>query len=120
MEAYTNMTITMETKENAIKAAEIIKSIATSRIPEFATELTTFISDIAIKENVVEVIDSCSLTSNTFCEMMPQIMHSIGRWDFGRITMDAYYCSCNCGYEASCTGKCFKNGKTRVTLAEHE
>ena len=35
MEAYTNITITMETKEQAVKAVEIIKDIATNRTPEF-------------------------------------------------------------------------------------
>ena len=120
MEAYTNITITMETKEQAVKAVEIIKDIATNRTPEFETELTTFIEDIEIKENVVEVDSSCSLMSNTFCEMMPQIMRSFGWHDLGKVRMNAYYFSCNCGYEANCTGKRFKNGKVRVTLEESE
>ena len=120
MEAYTNMTITMETKEHAIKAVEIIENIAADRTPEFETELTTFIEDIEIKESVIEVDSSCSLMSNTFCEMMPQIIRSIGLYDFGKITMNAYYFSCNCGYTANCTGKRFKNGKVRVALEESE
>ena len=120
MEAYTNMTITMETKEQAIKAVEIIENIAADRTPYFETELTTFIQDIEIKENVIEVDSSCSLMSETFCEMMPQIMRAIGWSGFGRIKMDAYYFSCNCGYKSSCTGKCFKNGKVRVSLTKKE
>ena len=120
MEAYTNMTITMETKEHAIKAVEIIENIAADRTPEFETELTTFIEDIEIKENVIEVDSSCSLMSSTFCEMLPQIMRTIGHYNFGKIKMDAYFFSCNCGYEASCTGRRFRNGNIRVSLTESE
>ena len=118
MEAYTNITIKVETEEQAIKVANIMKRIASERTPEFKAELTTFIFDIKINENVVEINDSCSLISNTFCEMVPQIMFAIGRYDFGRISMDAYYYSCNCGYEATCIGRRFKNGNIRISLKE--
>ena len=120
MEAYTNLTITMETKEQANRAVEIMKQVAAERTPFFETELTTFISDIEIKENIIEVDSSCSLMSETFCEMMPQIMRAIGRSGFGRIKMDSYYFSCNCGYEVSCSGRSFKNGTVRVSLIEKE
>ena len=120
MEAYTNITIKMETNEFAHKAVEIIEDIAANRTPVFETELSTFIADIEIKENIIDVDSSCSLMSETFCEMVPQIMRTIGRHNFGKVTMNAYYFSCNCGYEANCTGKRFKNGKVRVTLEESD
>ena len=55
MEAYTNITIKMETNEFAHKAVEIIEDIAANRTPVFETELSTFIADIEIKENIIDV-----------------------------------------------------------------
>ena len=120
MEEYTNIKFNMNSNEDANTVADIIKEVASKREPESPNELKHFIADIEVKENVVIVEDSCSLFSNTFCEMIPQIMIDIARRSFGPITMNAWFYSCNCGYEAEISGQIFKNGKFKMSFNDHE
>ena len=120
MEEYTNIKFNMNSNEDANTVADIIKEVSSKREPESPNELKHFIADIEVKENVVIVEDSCSLFSNTFCEMIPQIMIDIARRNFGPITMNAWFYSCNCGYEAEISGQIFKNGKFKMSFNEHE
>ncbi len=120
MTATTNIIINMNNKEDANKAAEIMKETASKRTPETLNEINNFISGITVKDNSVIVDESYSLMSNTFCELIPQIMMNIVRHGFGAITMEAWFTSYSCGYEAEFTGKVFKSGKYRMTFKEHE
>lgn len=120
MTASTDFIIKMNNNEDANKAAAIMKRIASRRAPETPNEMNNFIAGIVVEGNTVKVEDNYSLMSQTFCEMIPQIMMDIARFDFGAITMEAWYCSYNCGYEAEFIGRVFKNGKFRMSFHEHE
>ncbi len=120
MEEYTNIKFDMNSNEDANKVADIMKEIASKRAPEYESELEDFIAGIVVDGNTVKVEDCYSLMSNTFCEIIPQIMMAIARCSFGPITMDAWFYSCNCGYEAEFNGRIFKSGKFRMSFNEHE
>ena len=120
MTASTDFIIKMNNNEDAIKAAAIMERIASNRAPETPNEMSRFIEGIVIDGNNVKVEDNYSLMSCTFCELIPQIMMEIARYNFGAITMEAWYCSYNCGYEAEFSGRVFKNGKFRMSFKEHE
>ena len=115
-----DLVIKMNNVEDANKAVSIIKEVVAKRTPEYPTEISKFIADITIEGNNVVIDESYSLMSNTFCELMPRIMWEIGKYNFGAITMDAWFTSSNCGYEADISARVFKNGKLRISFSEHE
>ena len=117
---YTDMIIRMNNSEDAKKAASIMKEVASSRTPVYETEIVKFVNDIIIDGNDVKVDISYSLISETFCELIPQIMRMISRYNFGAITMDAFYTSSISGYEVEISGRVFKNGNFRMSFSEHE
>ena len=119
MSAYTIINFNMNNNDAAVKTTEIIKRVAAKRTPEFETEIEAFTSSLKIEENVITG-ESDSLSSNTFCELIPQIMMEIARYNFGVSTMTAVHVSCSCGYEAVFNGRIFKNGKFRMSFHEHE
>lgn len=100
MEAYTNITITMETKEQAVKAAAIMKGLATTKDSEDAN-IATFIEDITLKGNQIIVEESCSIHSGTFEELPAEIFKALAVITEGDFTAHAWHYSCNCGYQAS-------------------
>ena len=118
--ASTDFVIKMNSVEDANKVVAIMKETAAERTPEYPTEISKFIEGIIVDGTTVKVEDSCSLMSNTFCELTYAIMRRIGRYNFGAITMDAWFTSFNCGYEADFRGRVFKNGKLRISFSEHE
>ena len=120
MSASTDFVINMNSAEDANKVVSIMKNIAAQRTPDYPTEIEKFIADITVEGSTVKVEDSYSLMSPTFREMGFQIMTEIGRHNFGAFTMQAWFTSYNCGYEAEFSGRAFKNGKYRISFSEHE
>lgn len=120
MSGSTDFIIKMNNNEEAIKVAARMREVASCRTPETPNEMNNFIAGIVIEENIVKVEDNYSLRSCTFCEMIPQIMMVITRCNFRGISMEAYYCSYNCGYEAEFKGRISKKGKLRMRFREHE
>ena len=118
MNAYTTLTIMVENNEQTSLAVTMIKRIVEARIPEYDTELETFISDIHTNDNTISVNASCSLTCNTFCEMIPQIMIVLARHGFGKHEMTAAFTSKDRVYHVTCTGRRFQNGRIRISLLE--
>ena len=94
--------------------------MAADRIPDYPTEIDKFVAGIEVEEKTVKVDENYSLMSNTFCEWIPQIMMAIARCGFGAITMEAWFVSESCGYEAEFSGRVFKNGKFRMNFNEHD
>lgn len=119
MSAYTNIRFRLNSPKDAERANQILQSTAAKRTPEFGDEIKSFISNIEVEGNEIDGT-SYSLSSNTFCELIPQIMMQIARCNFGTITMDAAHCSCSGGYEAVFNGRTFKNGSFRLTFKENE
>ena len=118
--AYTDFIIKTNSAQDANKVVSIIKCVASERTPEYPNEITKFIDDISVDNTTVKVEYSYSIMDSTFCELVPQIMRRIARYDLREITMDAWFTSCNCGYEAEFSGRIFKNGKLRISFQEHE
>ena len=120
MSASMDFIVKTNNEKEANLVVSIIKDMAAKRIPEYPSEIDQFVAGIKVNYNVVEVKYSYSLTSNTFCEWIPQIMLRISRCDIGAITMDAGFFSESCGYEARFSGRIFKNHKFRMDFTEHE
>lgn len=118
--ASTEITIKMNCVEDANKAVSIMKEIASKRTPDYPNEISKFLDDIVIDDTTVKVEESYSLMSNTFCELIYEIMRIIAKYNFGPITMDAWYDSYDSGYEASFSGRVYKNGKFKLSFSEHE
>ncbi len=119
MSAYTMVNFKMNNNEDAMKAAEIMKNVVSSRSIESEQQRESFISCIKV-ENSEVTANGYSFLSNTFCEIIPQIMMEIARWNFGAVKMFAGHYSESCGYEAEFEGRIFKNGKFRMSFHEHE
>ena len=113
------MNIKMNNNEDAMKAAEIVKKVVCSRASEYAKQAEAFISCIKVEESEVTA-DSYSFLSYSFCEIIPQIMMEIARYNFGASKMFAGHYSESCGYEAEFKGQIFKNGNFRMNFREHE
>ncbi len=120
MSSRTNLYINLNNNDDANKVASIMKRMAAERIPDYPTEIDKFVAGIEVEEKTVKIEENYSLMSNTFCEWIPQIMMEIARGDFGAITMDAWYVSENCSYEAEFSGRVFKNHKFRMSFNEHD
>ena len=101
MESYNNLKMTMENKNQAAKAAEMIAEIAAKRTPESPNELNDFLECVEVKRNKVIVDGSCSLWENTFLEMLPEIFKACAALTNQKFEANAWYESCNCGYSAS-------------------
>ncbi len=120
MSAYMNLFINLNKKSDAKKVVTIIKDMAAKRTPDYPSEIDKFVAGIEIDGNTVKVEYNYSLMSNTFCEWIPQIMMEIARRNFGEVTMEAWFVSENCSYEAEFSGRIFKNHKFRMSFSEHE
>ncbi len=118
MSATVNFIANMNNNEDANKVAVIMKEVASMRTPEYPKEIIKFMDGIVVDGNTVKIEDNYSLMSATFCELISQIMKEIARHSFGAITMDAWYTSYNCGYEADFCGRVFKNGKFRMSFSQ--
>ena len=103
METYTNLRMTMENKNQAVKAAELIAEIAAKRTPESPNELKNFLASVEVKKSVVIVDGSCSLYENTFLEMMPEIFKTCAVLTSQKFEAVAWYESCNCAWSAQVT-----------------
>lgn len=120
MSAYINFIANLNSTEDANKVAMIVKEVSSRRTPDYPTEIVKFIEGIVVDGNTVKIEDNYSLMCPTFRELIPQIMIEIARNNFGAITMDAWFTSESCGYEADLSGRVFKNGKLRMNFFEHE
>ena len=120
MSASTEFVIRMNSENDANRAVSIIKEVASKRVPEYPTEIDRFVNGIKVNSNNVELLENYSLTCNSFCEWIPQIMMEIARWDFGTITMEAWHFSESCGYVGHFEGRVFKNGKFRMSFSQHD
>ena len=120
MSASMDFIVRTNNEKEANLVVSIIKNMAAKRIPDYPNEIDQFVAGIKVNDNVVEIKYNYSLTSNTFCEWIPQIMLSISRYDIGAITMDAGFFSESCGYEARISGRIFKNHNFRMSFNEHE
>ena len=120
MSAYIDISIKANSNEDANKATSIMKETASKRTPEYPTEIEKFIADITVDGNTVKVDESYSLMSDTFSELIPQIMRNIADHGIKAITMEAWFTSLNCGYEAEFCGRVFKNGNCRTSFKEFE
>ena len=119
MSAYTMMNFKMNNNEDAMKAAEIVKNVVSNRATEYAKQAEAFISCIKVEENEVKA-NGYSFRSYSFCEIIPQIMMEIARYNFGAVKMFAGHYSESCGYVAEFNGRIFKNGNFRMNFREHE
>ena len=108
MKAYTNMKITMETKDQAVKAVEIIRELASKKTSEDAC-IDNFIKDIKVKENMVMVDDSCSIHSGTFEDLPAEIFKALAAITEKDFSAHAWHYSCNCGHQASVDASRRKN-----------
>ena len=118
--ATTNLTIITNSVEDANRAVAIIKDVVAERTPDYPKELDKFIADIVVDGNTVKIEESYSLMSNTFCELIPQIIRRITKYDFGAFTAEAWYTSFNSDYEAEFSARVLKNGKLKISFSEHE
>lgn len=118
--AYTNFVIKMNNREDANRVAAIMKEITSRRTPDYPTENDKFIEGIVIDGKEVRLEDNFSLTSNSFRELIPQIMTDIAGHSFVSIKMEAWYTSCNCGYEAEYLGRISKSGEFTMSFNEHD
>lgn len=119
MSAYTMINFKMNNNEDVMKAAEIMREVVSSRSIESEQQRKSFISCIKVEDSEVTA-NGYSFLSNTFCEIVPQIMMEIARYNFGAAKMFAGHYSESCGYEAEFEGRIFKNGKFRMRFHEHE
>ena len=120
MSASIDLEFKMNNNDDANKAAAIMKEIASERTPEYPKEIEKFIAGITVEDNIVKMEDNYSLMSNTFSELIPHIMEEIAKNNFGAITMEAWFTSYSCSYEAECKGRVFKNGNFRLKFSVHE
>ena len=118
--ATTNLSIVLNSVDDANRAVVFIKDVVAERTPDYPNELDKFIADIVVDGNTVKVEESYSLMSNTFCELVPQIIRRIAKNDFGAFTAEAWYTSFNSDYEAEFSAKVFKNGKLKINFSEHD
>ena len=109
----------MNDNASAMKAAEIMKNVVSTKAEEYGKQAEVFISHIKVEKNEVTA-NGYSFLSYSFCEIIPQIMMEIARYNFGAVKMFAGHYSESCGYEAEFNGRVFKNGNFRMKFREHE
>ena len=119
MSAYTTINLKLDNTTDAMNAAEIMKDVASVFDGDCGSQIEAFISCIRRENNEVNV-NGFSLLSNTFRELIPQIMSELSKHNLGAITLTADFCSYSCGYEAFFDGRISKTGKLKMSFEEHD
>ncbi|MBR4079804.1 MAG: hypothetical protein IKK29_06290 [Christensenellaceae bacterium] len=104
MEAYTTFRIRLKSNNTTNELFEIIKNTI-DNYEKYMSERDgiKFLNDFEIDETqrLIHAEDSCSLDSETFADLIPQIAKNIAtNVKDCEYDVNAYYTSCNCGFEA--------------------
>ena len=105
MESYVNLRMVMESKQLAIDAVKIIKSLASNQLPQSPNEIKHFIEDIVVSGNMVIVEESCSLYDTTFHILFKEIYKNVAKMLKKDAVSKGWYYDCAGPYEESISAR---------------
>lgn len=101
MKSYSSLIMKMETRAQAMKAANIIAELASRRTSKYQSKLKDFVACIKVKRSVVIVDDSYNLHETTFLDFVPKVIKACAPLTSKKYEVVAWYSSWKCGYQAS-------------------